>query len=186
VTPDPVVLTRLADVLAYPGPGLADRAAECAERLAPEHPEAAGRLSRFAAFAGSAGGASLEEAYTAAFDLAPIGSPYVGDQLFGACRERSFLLSGLMELRRKAGLPDGVELPDHMAEVLRLAAAPIPPDVRDDLLRDGLVPALDKLLAALQTAGHPWADAVAAARDVAARCAPPLPAPARSAAEVTP
>jgi nitrate reductase delta subunit len=186
MSPDPVVLQRLADVLAYPGPGLADRAAECAEQLVPEHPEAALRLSRFAAFAESAGAAALEEAYTAAFDLAPIGSPYVGDQLFGACRERSFLLSGLRELRRHAGLADGVELPDHVAEVLRLAAAPIPTDVRDDLLRDGLVPALVKLLAALDAAGHPWADAVAAARDVAARCAPPPPAPARPAVEVTP
>jgi nitrate reductase assembly molybdenum cofactor insertion protein NarJ len=156
MTPDPALLRRLADVLAYPGPGLADRAAECAERLVPEHPAAALRLACFAAFAETAGDAALEEAYTAAFDLAPIGSPYVGDQLFGACRERSFLLSGLRELRRQAGLPDGVELPDHVVEVLRLAAAPIPSDVQGDLLRDGLVPALGKLLAALEAAGHPW------------------------------
>jgi nitrate reductase delta subunit len=186
MTPEPAILERLADVLAYPDAALAGRAAECAAALAPAHPGAAARLARFARFAGSAGLAALEEAYTTAFDLSPVASPYVGDQLFGACRERSFLLSGLRELRRAAGLPDGHELPDHVAEVLRLAAAPIPDDVRDDLLRDGLAPALGKMLAALEAARHPWADALAAVADVAALPAPPPPGPARCAAEVTP
>ena len=71
----------------------------------------------------SSGPAALEEAYTSAFDLAPLCSPYVGDQLFGASRERSFLLSGLRELQRDARLEAGPELPDHVSEVLRLAAA---------------------------------------------------------------
>jgi nitrate reductase molybdenum cofactor assembly chaperone NarJ/NarW len=186
MTRDPATLRRLADVLSYPGPDLAARAAECAEALAPDHPAAAARLSRFAVFALSAGDAA-GEAYTAAFDLAPICSPYVGDQLFGASRERSFLLSGLRELQREAGVPGGAELPDHVSEVLRLAAAPLPLDVREDLIGDGLVPALRRMLAALEAAGHPWADAVAAALDAAECAAPPPPEPAaRAAAEVTP
>ena len=180
---DPDTLRRLADVLAYPGPGLAARAAECAEGLAAERPAAAGRLARFAAFALSSSPAALEEAYTSAFDVAPLCSPYVGDQLFGASRERSFLLSGLRELQRDAGLDPGVELPDHVAEVLRLVAAPIPADVREDLVRDGLAPALEKMLAALDEARHPWADAVAAARDVLDTRAV---APAARALEVSP
>jgi nitrate reductase delta subunit len=163
VIPAPDTLRLLAEVLAYPGPGLAARAAECAADLAAAHPAGAERLSRFATFARSAGGAALEEAYTSAFDLAPLCSPYVGDQLFGASRERSFLLSGLRELQREAGLAAGAELPDHVSEVLRLVAAPIPDDVRDDLVRDGLAPALKKMLAALDEARHPWADALAAA-----------------------
>ncbi len=159
--PAPDTLRLLGEVLAYPGPGLAARAAECAEALAADHPAAAERLARFATFA-AGGAAALEEGYTAAFDLAPVCSPYVGDQLFGASRERSFLLSGLRELQRNAGLTPGTELPDHVSEVLRLVAAPIPDDVRDDLVADGLVPALKKMLAALEEARHPWADAVAA------------------------
>jgi nitrate reductase molybdenum cofactor assembly chaperone NarJ/NarW len=165
-TPD--TLRLLADVLAYPRPGLAERAEACAAALAPERSAAAARLSRFASFARSADPAALEEAYTAAFDLAPIASPYVGDQLFGASRERSFLLSGLRELQRQAGLEPAAELADHVSEVLRLAAAPIPADVRDDLVRDGLAPALEKMLAALEEARHPWADAVTAALEAIA------------------
>ena len=80
-------------------------------------------------------------------------------------RERSFLLSGLRELQREAGLAAGPELPDHVSEVLRLVAAPIPAAVRDDLVSEGLAPALGRMLAALERAGHPWADAVGAAAE---------------------
>jgi nitrate reductase delta subunit len=176
VTPAPDALRRLAELLAYPGPAVAAKAAEHAEALAPDHPAAADRLARFSAWASAAGGGALEEAYTAAFDLAPIASPYVGDQLFGAGRERSFLLSGLRELQREAGFAAGPELADHVSELLRLAAAPIPADVRDDLLREGVAPALRKMLAALEEARHPWADVVAAAADAIdpRAVAPPL------------
>jgi nitrate reductase delta subunit len=156
-------LCILADVLEYPGPALAARAAEGAKALAAESPAAAEHLSRFARWALAAGATALEEAYTAAFDLAPICSPYVGDQLFGASRERSLLLAGLRELQEQAGIAAGAELPDHVSEVLRLVAAPLPADVRDDLVREGLAPALEKMRAALDEARHPWADALAAA-----------------------
>jgi nitrate reductase assembly molybdenum cofactor insertion protein NarJ len=163
VTPAPDALRRLAELLAYPGPSLAATAAECAVELAAAHPQGAERLARFADWARTAGLAALEEAYTSGFDLAPLASPYVGDQLFGASRERSLLLAGLAELRRDAGLAAGTELADHVSEVLRLVAAPIPEDVRADLVTEGLAPALKKMLAALEEARHPWADAVAAA-----------------------
>ncbi len=181
MTGDLALLRRLADVLAYPGPGFAARAAECAEALAVAHPRAAARLARFATFALASGGDALEEAYTRAFDVAPLASPYLGDQLFGASRERAYLLSGLQELRRSAGLEAGPELADHVTEALRLAAAPIPADVREDLVRDGLVPALSKMLAALDEARHPWADALAAAVDVLEPRADALPARAQEA-----
>lgn len=161
----PDTLRRLADVLAYPTAELPARAAECADALAATHAAATQRLARFATFALASGGGALEEAYTAAFDLAPVASPYVGDQLFGASGERALLLAGLRELQQGAGVAAGTELPDHVSEVLRLVAAPIPAAVRDDLVREGLAPALAKMLAALERAGHPWADAVAAAAE---------------------
>jgi nitrate reductase molybdenum cofactor assembly chaperone NarJ/NarW len=157
---DPRTLNLLAALLSYPGPRLALDAAESAAALAATHAPAAERLRRFASFACAADAA--EEAYTSAFDLAPLCSPYVGDQLFGASRERSLLLAGLREMQREAGLEPGPELPDHVAEVLRLVAAPIPGDVRDDIVRDGLAPAARKMLAALDEARHPWADVLAA------------------------
>lgn len=175
--PTPAALRLLAAVLEYPRPDAAARAAACAEAILAEHPAAALRLARFAAFALAAGADALEETYTAAFDLAPTASPYVGDQLFGASAERGRLLAGLRGLAREAGVPPGPELPDHVAEVLRLAAAPIPPEVRDDLVRDGLAPALAKMQGALEAARSPWADPVAAAAElVASRAEAGLPA----------
>jgi nitrate reductase delta subunit len=180
---DAATLRHLAGLLDYPGPDLPVRTAACLAALAAEDGAEVGRLRRFAA-AAARGPTALEEAYTAAFDLAPVASPYVGDQLFGAGPQRAALLSGLRELQRDAGIPPGPELPDHVAEVLRLAAAPIPADVRDDLLLEGLAPALEKMLAALEAAGNPWADVVAAARDaVAPRAAESRPEPVR---EVSP
>lgn len=159
---DPRTLNLLADVLSYPGPRLAAEAAECASGLAERHPSASERLLRFAAFARASGACGAEEAYTSAFDLAPVCSPYVGDQLFGPSRERSLLLAGLRELQREAGVVPGSELPDHVSEVVRLVAAPIPAEVREDLLRDALEPVARKMLAALEEARHPWADVLAA------------------------
>lgn len=171
MTPAPGTLRRLAGVLSYPGPDVAARAAELAAELAPVHASGAARLLSFAAHARAEGPGALEEAYTRAFDLAPVASPYVGDLLFGAGPERSYLLAGLRALRREAGLADGAELADHVAEVLRLVAGEIPADVRHDLLAEGLVPALEKMHAALEAARNPWAHVVGAARDVVAPAA---------------
>lgn len=188
MTADRAALAGLADLLAYPRTDLAARAAECAERLAPSRPAAAARLARFAAWALGAGPDAPGDAYTAAFNLAPVCTPYVGDHLFGAGPERSHLLAGLAELRRQVGLPAPAELADHVSEVLRLATAAIPEDVRDDLVADGLAPTLRKMLAALDAAAHPWADAVAAVL----AAVEPLPAPppddaeARAPAQVAP
>lgn len=175
MTATPDLVRALADLLAYPGPGLSARAADCAAALAEDHPTAAARLSRFALLALSSGAGDLEEAYTRAFDLAPLCSPYVGDQLFGATGERSLLLAGLRELAIDAGVAPGGELPDHVSEMLRLVAAPIPTDVRDDLVRDGLAPALEKMLAALEEARHPWADVLAAVAEAVGSEAGALP-----------
>jgi nitrate reductase delta subunit len=175
VTADPSLLRLLAGLLDYPGADLAARAGECAGLLEAAARPGAARLRRFAADA-ARGTAALEEAYTAAFDVAALASPYVGDQLFGAGAERARLLSALRELQREAGVAAGPELPDHVAELLRLAAAPIPGDVRDDLVREGLEPVLAKMREALEAARNPWAEVVAAVLDGVAGSAEAHPA----------
>jgi nitrate reductase assembly molybdenum cofactor insertion protein NarJ len=162
--PRPEVLPLLASLAAYPGPSLAAGSAGCAAALAASHPAAAERLARFAAFARDP--VAAEEAYTSAFDLAPLASPYVGDQLFGESRERALLMAWLRGLQRDAGLPEATELPDHLGEVLRLMAAGLPADVAGDLARDAVVPAARKILALLEEARHPYADLVGAVVEV--------------------
>jgi nitrate reductase delta subunit len=165
MTRDPEALRLLSELLSYPSAGLAARAVRCARALLQTHPSAARALLRFAELAQATRLATLEEAYTDAFELSPLCSPYVGDQLFGASRERSFFLSGLRGLLWDAGLREGTELPDHVSELLRLLAAPLDDGIREDLVREALLPTLRKMRAVLDEARHPWADVVQAAAD---------------------
>jgi nitrate reductase assembly molybdenum cofactor insertion protein NarJ len=177
----PETLELLARVAAYPGDRLASDAAGCAAALAASHPGAAARLARFAELARDR--ARAEEAYTSAFDLAPVTSPYVGDQLFGESRERALLMAWLRELQRDAGVAASPELPDHLSEVLRLVAAALPEDVRRDLAQDAVVPAAEKMLAALEGARHPYAEVLGAVVEVLRESHAQAPSPGAGARE---
>jgi nitrate reductase delta subunit len=118
--------------------------------------ELAHRLARSLEYPLS-GDASREEAFTAAFDLAPIASPYVGDHLFGATANRHVFLAKVKSMFRAAGVEPGDELPDHLASVLRLAAVAPPSRELEELLADGALPVARKMLAALQEARSPYA-----------------------------
>lgn len=129
------------------------------------------------------GDARLQEAYTAAFELAPVASPYLGDHLFGPSAARHLFLAKVKRLLAAAGVDPGAELPDHLSVVLRLAAvAPRSREI-DELLADGALPAARAMHAALESAGNPWAgvlaDTVAALASAAVDGAP-------AGAEVTP
>jgi nitrate reductase assembly molybdenum cofactor insertion protein NarJ len=165
-------LLALARVLDYPADLAADARA-AAEALA-SLPVAAGRLQRLAERA-EHDPAALEEAYVSAFELAPLASPFVGDQLFGASQARHLFLARVGAMQRAAGLDVAPELPDHLSCVLRLlATAPpssepataSPSQERDDLARDGALPAARQMLQALEAANHPYADALAAIAEV--------------------
>lgn len=136
----------LAELLSYPGRDVAGRAALAARAAAAASPDAARALSRFAEDAAAAGTAVLEEAYTAAFDLRPATSLCVGALLLGDGPRRNALLAYLAEARAAAGLAPG-EVPDHLAEILRLAAAD-GPDV-EELVRLAVAPAATRAAEAL-------------------------------------
>lgn len=155
-------LLAAADLIRYPASDVAARARSCARALAAVSPEAAGRAERFAAAAEATGAGALEEAYTAAFDLAPIADLYVGHALFGDTPPRSTLLARLAEMRREHDLAPSPEMPDHLSEVLRLAAAMPAGAERDDLVADGALPAARGALRALEAANHPYAEALGA------------------------
>jgi nitrate reductase delta subunit len=165
MTQDRLVLEQLAALLDYPGPWLAARARACA-RLVAASPPAAVRLTRFADACEARPAERLEELYTAGFDLGPACVPYVGVHLFGEGRERALFLARLRAMQRAAGQAGNGDLPDHVSEVLRLLAAAPDGDDRDALLADGLAPAAEKMLSALEQAEHPWADVVGALAEV--------------------
>src|SRR5262249_40424193 len=89
------VLGLFADILDYPAPGLARKAAECAALIGAAQPEAAVLLENFCRFAEEKSVGKLQEVYSGFFDLNSICHPYVGYQLFGENYKRSIFLIGL-------------------------------------------------------------------------------------------
>lgn len=161
MTKDPT-LGIAAKLLEYPSPGAAEQARAAADWLDVGMPEAAAHARRFADAAVGMSQGALEEAYTAVFDFASVGTVYAGEHLFGPTPSRASFLARLHVLRRENGLAPGEELPDHLAELLRLAAAMPAGDERDELLRDAVLPTARAALAQLQQSNYPFAHAVAA------------------------
>jgi nitrate reductase delta subunit len=140
------VLGLFADILDYPAPGLASKAAECAALIGAAQPEAAAMLDCFRGFAEETPLGKMQEFYSGFFDLNSICHPYVGYQLFGENYKRSTFLVGLKKAYREEGfVADASEIPDRLSIVLRFAAhSKVAEDV-DELLGRGLLPALDRM-----------------------------------------
>jgi nitrate reductase delta subunit len=153
----------LAELLAYPGAGTA-AALDRALRDAPEVARAP--LSRFAAWHAATPAAAREEAYSASFDLDPKAPPYVGHQLCGESSVRGAFLARLAQVYATGGFRRGGELPDHLSEVLRFLAEADGLE-RDELLRDGALVALERMLDGIDRA-DPHRDLLLAARGVLA------------------
>jgi nitrate reductase molybdenum cofactor assembly chaperone NarJ/NarW len=166
---DRQLYARLAGLLAYPH---ADPTGPARDALAllgggPGHEP----LARFASATAAAGLHGMQELYTATFDLRPVCAPYLGAQLLPEDSPiRGRLLAALLELYEAEGYRPGVELADHVAEVVGFLAAARPAPAHVSLVVDGLLPALDRMVAALDGAGNPYRDLLAAVR---AALAPP-------------
>ncbi len=101
------------------------------------------------------GSPEFEELYTQTFDLNPVCSLEVGWHLFGEEYARGAFLVRMREELRKHGIPEATELPDHLTYALRLVERMAPADAGEFSARY-LVPALDKMLAALEGKGNPY------------------------------
>ena len=155
------LLAALAELLSYPGERTA-RAIDTVECLL-----AFGGLE-VAAWTT----ADLEERYTTTFDLQPACAPYVGHQLLGEdTGRRGPFLSRLLEIYARDGFTPREELADHVAEVLRFLAVARPGDDRDALVRDGLLPALRKMIEALEGEANPYREVLAMVRRAVAPAA---------------
>jgi nitrate reductase assembly molybdenum cofactor insertion protein NarJ len=155
-------LAVAAHLLEYPHPRFADEARAAAEWLDAPAPEAAVLARCFACDVAGISTGALEEAYTAAFDFASVATIYAGEHLFGPSEARASFLSRLRAMQRAHGVAASSELPDHVTELLRLAAAMPESDERNEMLRDAVLPTARAALQPLQQQKHPFANAVAA------------------------
>jgi len=149
------LLGLFADILDYPAPGLASKAAECAALIGAAQPEAADLLESFRRFAEENPLGKLQEVYSGFFDLNSICHPYVGYQLFGENYKRSFFLVGLKKAYRAEGFEASAsEIPDRLSIVLRFVAHSKGGEEIDELLNRGLLPALARMTTKPETEGH--------------------------------
>jgi nitrate reductase molybdenum cofactor assembly chaperone NarJ/NarW len=149
------VLGLFADILDYPAPGLAGKAAECAALIGAAQPEAVALLESFRGFAEATSLGKLQEVYSGFFDLNSICHPYVGYQLFGENYKRSIFLLGLKKAYRAEGFEvSGSDLADRLSTVLRFVAHSNGGEDVDELLNRGLLPAIARMTTKPEADGH--------------------------------
>ncbi len=149
------VLGLFADILDYPAPGLAGKAAECAALIGAAQPEAAAMLDCFRGFAEETPLGKMQEFYSGFFDLNSICHPYVGYQLFGENYKRSSFLVGLKKAYRDERFEaDTTDIPDRLSIVLRFVAHSKGGEEIDELLSRGVLPALERMTTKPETDAH--------------------------------
>ena len=158
------VCRHFADLLSYPDGNTRQTAVECAELLRSCHPQAADPLISFVNFLDVQQAARVEEIFTATFDLQPACHPYVGYQLCGESQQRTIFLIKLQQIYNQYGFATGSELPDHMSTLLRFIGTVADRDCREELVSDGLLPALEKLLQGVDEGEHPYVELLKALR----------------------
>ncbi len=140
------VLHFFAQLLDYPRGDLTGVAAQGAALVADRSPEAAATLHEFESFVQHTPQPRLEEIYTGVFELDATCHPYVGYHLFGESYKRSTFLLGLKDRYRPYHLDSGVELPDHLAVMLRFLAVHEDWAECQEIITEALHPALHQML----------------------------------------
>jgi nitrate reductase delta subunit len=153
---------HLASLVSYPDAGLFLALEHCIQALAPEVPEAATLLEHFRDAAGELGRDALEEAYIQVFEMQAETTLYIGHQLFGEDWRRGTFMACLKERYRECGFSCGAELPDHASVILRFLKAEPPGPEKEELIGDCIVPALHKVLRAIEGKKTPYGNVLRA------------------------
>ncbi|GMU61475.1 MAG: hypothetical protein AMXMBFR34_32380 [Myxococcaceae bacterium] len=109
----------LARVFGFPEPSF-DADVTRAAALCADHPKAAQALREFERLLPKADPIALRELHTRTFDVQPITSLDIGYTLFGEDYKRGALLAKLSAEHTRAKNDCGLELADHLTNVLRL------------------------------------------------------------------
>ena len=149
------VFDRLGSLLRYPDERLDAHLTEAYELLGVESPELAALLGQTRAAIGALGATAREELYTRTFDINPECTLEVGWQLFGEDYNRGVFLVRMRGWMRQVGVEERGELPDHLLHVLPVVAR-LPADEAEELVRTGVLPALDKMLEGFPDRSNPY------------------------------
>lgn len=110
----------LALLLLYPDGDFHERIQRCRELAVDGAPVLVARLDEFTGNTAEKTLKELEELYIQTFDLNPLCSLDTGWQLFGEEYHRGLYMVKIREEMRRLEVPETVELPDHLTNVLRI------------------------------------------------------------------
>lgn len=150
------ICRQFAILCRYPDAELSQQADACQVQLRKVRPAAATALQPFVDYVAASPENQVEELYTGTFDLQASCHPYVGYLLCGESQQRTLFLMKLQEIYREQDYRATNELPDHFSEVLRFLGISKDQHCRRELVEDGLLPALEKLIPAIENDDHPY------------------------------
>ncbi len=136
---------RLAELLDFPGPGFAPRASALLADLREDYPEAASELKLFLDVI-PVKIVDLQELYTRTFEVQSLTTLGVGYIMFGDDYKRGEVLTNLNREHAQVHNDCRGELSDHLPNVLRLVPLLEDSGLREELVREMLVPALTLML----------------------------------------
>ena len=150
-----------ADILDYPERSIAKSVGDCIGEVTPAIPEAFAQLKKFQNAIAEKSLGQLQEGYTNAFDLRPDCTPNLGYHLFGDDGRRGLFLAELKDRMESRGIRPGVELPDHIALLLRYVDI-ADEDERLPVIEDCLLPAVARMVEVLKPSGNLYEHALSA------------------------
>ncbi len=163
------LLDSVATLFTYPGEdsqgSFTRRLAVCRELVDERFPGRGKRLSTLAERSGKMSRGEIEEMFTRTFEINPVCALEVGWHVYGEEYARGALMVRLREELRQHGIPEITELPDHLTHVLQLLGR-LEPELADDLAGRYVLPALEKMLAAVEGKDCPYEELLEMTRDV--------------------
>lgn len=133
-------------LLLYPGADTDAALDACARRLQARSPDLAAEFAPFARAFGALDRRAREEMFLKTFEVQALCHLELGYVLFGEDYKRGLFLANMKEEQQRAGLEGGIELADHLANVLRLLPRLDDEELVRDLAEQAVIPALRSML----------------------------------------
>ena len=173
----------LARLLAYPDAEYPHAVRSCQQLLGELHPEQSESLDRFVSYVQGAALEDLEELFTRTFDLNPVCCLEVGWQLHGEDYNRGSFMVAMRQQLRAYGVPETIELPDHLVHLLPLLGRMEPGDA-GPLCAASILPALTKMQAGLEGSNNPYEEVLLAVHRLLEPLAAPYPQPSQALTQI--
>ena len=154
----------LAGLLDYPGADWRSEIESCGELVSGKTSEIANAFTTFSDKVLTLSLSDLQELYTRTFDLNPVCALDIGYHLFGENYKRGLFLANLRETEAPFNLGQEHQLPDYLPVLLRLLTQLDDEELRTALMAECMLPAIEKMIAALGDGKNPYRHLIATVR----------------------